>query len=166
MTPATTNRFECAEKTGCASSAKLHLPASRWIRSGAPIFSSAPTWKSGRDLTDCDRAGLLCLMRPTIGSVLCLCRFGISFGCNKPATPTAPAQASPPAPANPTISAAAPAKPAESAPAPGPGKYGAPLSNAEAIAAKTVIADPLKWNDKDVKLTGKVSGVCQKRAAG
>ena len=102
-------------------------------------------------------------MRPTIGSVLVCAVSAFLFGCNKPATPTAPAQASPPAPANPTISAAAPAKPAESAPAPGPGKYGAPLSNAEAIAAKTVIADPQKWNDKDVKLTGKVSGVCQKK---
>jgi len=26
-----------------------------------------------------------------------------------------------------------------------------------------VIAEPLKYNDKDIKLTGKVSGVCQKK---
>ncbi len=90
------------------------------------------------------------------------------MACNKPAAPAAPAEPSKPqaaaaAPA-PTAAAEVPAAPAEAkVTAPGPGKYGAALSGAEAIAAKAVIADPLKWNDKDIKLTGRVSGVCQKK---
>lgn len=107
-------------------------------------------------------------MRPTIGSVLVCAVSAFLFGCNKPSAPAASAEASKPAPATTSIGAAAPAAPTptpanETAAVPGPGKYGAPLSSAEAVAAKTVIADPVKWNDKDLKLTGKVSGVCQKK---
>lgn len=144
-------------------------PASSWINWKVQRFSSAPRWSSARDLTDRNRAGLLGDMRPTIAPVLVCAVSAFLIGCNKPAAPSAPAESSPPAPvAAPVANTAVPA-PSAAAPtsatatAPGAGKYGAPLSSAEAIAAKTVIADPLKWNDKDIKLTGRVSGVCQKK---
>ena len=31
------------------------------------------------------------------------------------------------------------------------------------MTAQALLADPLKYNDKDIKVTGKVSGVCQKK---
>lgn len=41
--------------------------------------------------------------------------------------------------------------------------FGAPLSSATAILAQTLIADPMKYDDKDVKITGQVSAACQKK---
>lgn len=60
----------------------------------------------------------------------------------------------------------APAPVAAAAPAPAPGKpgtFGAPLSAAPAIPAATVMADPKKYDGKDVKLTGTVSAACAKK---
>lgn len=42
-------------------------------------------------------------------------------------------------------------------------RFGAPLSSATAILAQTLIADPMKYDDKDVKITGQVSAACQKK---
>ena len=121
-----------------------------------------------RDLTDRSGAGLLGGMRPTIRPVL-LCAISVALSlsaCNKPATPVS-AQAEPAKPAAPTPVAAAPTAPAaaeaSAAAVAGPGKYGAPLSTVAPLTAQAVIAEPLKYNDKDIKLTGKVSGVCQKK---
>ena len=99
-------------------------------------------------------------MRPTIARVFAFAALtALSVACNKPAAPASVAS-EPVKPALPTI-AAAPA--AEPTPVAAPGTFGAPLSAGAAIAAQDVIADPLKYNDKDIKVTGKVSGVCQKK---
>lgn len=88
------------------------------------------------------------------------------LGCDQ-AVAASPKNA--PAPAS---VAAAPAKAASAAPiaaappaaAPGkPGVFGAPLSAAPAIPAAAVMADPKKYDDKDVKLTGTVSAACAKK---
>ena len=121
-----------------------------------------------RDLTDRQGAGLLGDMRPTIGPLLV---FAISaalsvMACNKPAAP-APTSATASEPAKPAaapVPAASPAVAEPAAPAvAGVGKYGAPLSAAAPLTAQAVLSEPLKWNDKDIKVTGKVSGVCQKK---
>ncbi|HRI51095.1 MAG TPA: DUF4920 domain-containing protein, partial [Pseudomonadota bacterium] len=39
----------------------------------------------------------------------------------------------------------------------------APLSAAPALTAQAVLADPKQYDDKDIKLTGQVSGVCQNK---
>ena len=103
---------------------------------------------------------MLGVMRPTIARVFAFAALtALSVACNKPAAPASVAS-EPAKPALPTI-AAAPA--AEPTPVAAPGTFGAPLSAGAAIAAQDVIADPLKYNDKDIKVTGKVSGVCQKK---
>jgi hypothetical protein len=122
-----------------------------------------------RDLTDRQGAGLLGDMRPTIGPLLV---FAISaalsvMACNKPAAP-APTSAAPranrPSLAAAPVPAASPAVAEPASPAvAGVGKYGAPLSAAAPLTAQAVLSEPLKWNDKDIKVTGKVSGVCQKK---
>ncbi|MFO0578533.1 MAG: DUF4920 domain-containing protein [Polyangia bacterium] len=71
------------------------------------------------------------------------------------AKPEAAAAAKPEAAAAPTAAAA----PAATA----PGKFGAALSAAPALPCQTVLADAGKYDDKDVKLTGRVSGVCAKK---
>lgn len=108
----------------------------------------------------------------------------LAAGCSKPAETPAPAAAAPAAQAAAAVAtgaaAAAPAAPEAAAalaahaaaPAPavpaaaGPGgvqKFGEALSAAPTLTASTVLADPAKWNDKDIKLTGQVSGVCQNK---
>lgn len=42
-------------------------------------------------------------------------------------------------------------------------RYGSPLSSKEAVAAATVLTDPVKYNDQEIKLTGQVGGVCQNK---
>ena len=118
------------------------------------------------DLTDRDGAGLLGGMRPTIAPLLAFAvSAALSVGaCNKPTTPSA-ASIEPAKPALPALLPAA-APPAEAAPAvvAVSGKFGAPLSAAAPLTAQAVLADPLKYNDKDIKVTGKVSGVCQTKS--
>jgi len=123
------------------------------------LKKAPPPPKRGLDTGARDR--LAWRMRKTLVSVLTCALCVVLSGCNKGTpTPTDTPNAAP-SPA-PTISAAQPeAKP--EAPAKTAGKYGAPLSNTPAVDAKTVLSDPQKWNDKDVKLSGKVSGVCQKK---
>lgn len=140
-------------------------------QAGSPTLcqdaETAPKWISsslvGRALlTDRDGAGLLGGMRPTIARAFAFAALtALCVACNKPAAP-ASAASEPAKPAIPTI-AAAPAPAADPTPAAAPGKFGEPLSAVAAIAAQDVIADPLKYNDKDIKVTGKVSGVCQKK---
>lgn len=112
--------------------------------------------------------------------------FGLVAGCNRasepaPAAPPAPAPVVAPtaaiatpsavaaapleaAPAAAPAAAAAAPTAAAAAPAPGsPAHFGAPLSAAPAVDVKTVLADAGKYDGKEVKLTGKVSGACQKK---
>lgn len=98
-------------------------------------------------------------------------------GCNRGEPAAAPAQsaaATPPAPtpnaavaAPPSAAAAAPLAAAPAAPADKsagtPAKFGAPLSAEPALSAQAVLADPKKYDGKDIKLTGQVSGVCQNK---
>jgi hypothetical protein len=90
------------------------------------------------------------------------------LGCDRAAAPqnTPVPSASPAAPAQ-AVSAAPIAAPAASptAAAAGtkPGHFGAPLSAAPAIPAVAVLAEPAKYDDKDVKLTGTVSAACAKK---
>ena len=130
-----------------------------------PIAVCANMDQGEGDLTDRDGAGLLGGMRPTIAPLLAFAvSAALSVGaCNKPTTPSA-ASIEPAKPALPALLPAA-APPAEAAPAvaAAPGKFGAPLSAAAPLTAQAVLADPLKYNDKDIKVTGKVSGVCQKK---
>lgn len=79
---------------------------------------------------------------------------------------TAAAVPSPTAAALPNAATAAPlaAAPAAAEPAAGtPTKFGTPLSAAPALTAQAVLADPKQYDDKDIKLTGQVSGVCQNK---
>lgn len=79
---------------------------------------------------------------------------------------TAAATPGPTAAALPNAATAAPlaAAPAAGEPAAGtPAKFGAPLSAAPALTAQAVLADPKQYDDKDIKLTGQVSGVCQNK---
>lgn len=97
----------------------------------------------------------------------------LALACNKPADSAAPTAAPSPAPTQPAVAAVAPTSAATSAPvaaqpaaaaSPGTGKFGAPLSAAgEVLAATAVLADAGKYDDKDLKLTGTVSGACQKK---
>ncbi len=64
------------------------------------------------------------------------------------ASKTAPAQAAPTQAA--TASAAG-------------GHFGAPLSAAPAISAQEVLADPAKYDGKDIKISGLVSAACQRK---
>lgn len=114
-------------------------------------------------------------MRKMTCSLWTLCLLGTLglgglAGCNRsaPAEPAAPAPATAAAPAAPAPTAAAPAAPtavAAAAPAgaPTPTHFGAALSAAPAIDCQTVLGDAKKYDDKDVKLTGRVSGVCQSK---
>jgi len=85
------------------------------------------------------------------------------FGCDRPAAPLqpAPAVASPGAAALAAGPAAAPAHAVTSAAS--PRRFGAPLSDAAAIAAQAVLAEPSRFDDKDIKLTGTVSAACQRK---
>lgn len=123
-----------------------------------------------RLLTGEQKQGLLSAMRNRstlfLGS-LSLC---LALACNKPADTAPSAPAPSPAPAQPAIAAVAPTAAATSAPVvaapatPGTGKFGAPLSAAgQVLAATAVLADAGKYDDKDLKLTGTVSGACQKK---
>lgn len=96
------------------------------------------------------------------------------MACNKPAESSAPAGApsAAPATAQPAVAAVAPTSAAATAPlaaqpaaaTPGTGKFGAPVSAAgPVLAATAVLADSSKYDDKDLKLTGTVSGACQKK---
>lgn len=127
--------------------------------------------------------GLLASMRTTLVLSASLTLLALAGGCNRgepaatPATPgpAAVAPATPPgaaavAPAAPGSSAAAlpsaaTAAPLAAAPAAGgtPTRYGAPLSAAPAITVQAVLADPKQYDDKDIKLTGQVGGVCQNK---
>lgn len=111
-------------------------------------------------------------MRKMTRSLWTLCLLGTlglwsTAGCNRPA-PEAPAAAAPapaaapatPAPA-PTAAAPAAAAPTAAAPAGAPAHFGAALSAAPAVECQKVLSDAQKYDDKDVKLSGRVSGVCQ-----
>ena len=65
--------------------------------------------------------------------------------------------------AHPSAAAAAPLNAAATDKAAAPAKFGAPLSAQPAISAQTLLADPKKFDDKDIKLTGQVGGVCQSK---
>jgi len=85
------------------------------------------------------------------------------LGCERAATPPAPSSAAPKKTASaaaPSV-AAAPAQPAAAGKA--PTRYGAPLSAATAIAAQALLAEPAKYDEKDIKVTGQVNAACQKR---
>jgi hypothetical protein len=84
-----------------------------------------------------------------LGSLLALLSCA---ACNQPA---AKQSAAPAAPAPEAQAAAAPAKDT--------GSFGAPLSSAPATAVSAVLANPAKYDGQDVKLTGTVGGVCQKK---
>lgn len=45
----------------------------------------------------------------------------------------------------------------------GSGHFGAALSAASALSAAVVLAEPKKYDDKDIKLQGQISGVCQNK---
>jgi hypothetical protein len=75
-----------------------------------------------------------------------------------PAARAKPAAANTAAVAPPSAVAAAPLAKAAAA-----AKFGAPLSAQPALSAQTVLSDPKKFDDKDIKLTGQVSGVCQNK---
>lgn len=62
-----------------------------------------------------------------------------------------------------TPAAARPAAPAAAAKAGAPAKFGAPLSAKPALTAQALLADPKKFDDQDIKLTGQVGGVCQQK---
>ena len=110
--------------------------------------------------------GLLASMRTTLVltlgvSVLSLWSAGDRGGAlllpvAAAATPAAPSAA---AAARPSAGAATPPTAAPKAVA--PAKFGAPLSAKPALSAQAVLADPKKFDDKDIKLTGQVGGVCQ-----
>ncbi len=100
----------------------------------------------------------------------------LAMACNKPAESSAPAPRAAPgaATAQPAVAAVAPtsaaataplaAQPAAATASPGTGKFGAPVSAAgPVLAATAVLADSSKYDDKDLKLTGTVSGACQKK---
>jgi hypothetical protein len=100
----------------------------------------------------------------------------LAMACNKPAesSATAPSAAPGAATAQPAVAAVAPtsaaataplsAQPAAAAASPGTGKFGAPVSAAgPVLAATAVLADSSKYDDKDLKLSGTVSGACQKK---
>lgn len=104
-------------------------------------------------------------------TVLCLVTLSAT-GCTKSeSTPALPASAAPATEAN-THAAAAIAPPSAAAAAPivaqaagekSAGKFGAALSAQPAIAVAQVLASPLQYNDKEVKLSGTVSAACQKK---
>lgn len=58
---------------------------------------------------------------------------------------------------------AAPPAPVAAAKAAVPAKFGAPLSAKPVLTAQAVLADPKKYDDQDIKLTGQVGGVCQQK---
>ena len=64
--------------------------------------------------------------------------------------------------APPSATTAAPLN-AAAAPAAAVGKFGAPLSAGPTMTAATLLADAGKFDDKDVKVSGTVSGACQKK---
>lgn len=92
-----------------------------------------------------------------------LLSFSLGFlGCDQHAEPAAKA---PPPVAPPSAISAAPlaaAPPAVPTVKAAPSQFGAPLSNAPVLKAEAVIAEPVKYDDKDIKLTGKVNAACQK----
>ncbi len=117
-------------------------------------------------------------MRTTLVLTASLTVLGLAGGCNlgESVVPAAAASPAAPAPAaaaaaNPTAAGvpraatAAPlaAAPAANKPAAAPTKFGAPLSAAPALTAQAVLANPKQYDDKDIKLTGQVSGVCQNK---
>ena len=128
-------------------------------------------------LTERGKQGFLSAMRNTL-TLLCGALL-LSVACNnKPAAPvSAEPSAAPAAPAaQPAVAAVAPpsaaaaapiaaqpaAAPAATAPA-GTGKFGAPLSAAPVVAVAAVMADAAKYDDKEIKVSGTVSGACQKK---
>lgn len=107
-------------------------------------------------------------MRKMTRSLWTLCLLGTlglcgTAACNRPApaAPTAPAPAPAAAPA-PAPTAAAPTAAAPTG-VPTPNHFGAALSAAPAIDCQTVLSDAKKYDDKDIKLSGRVSGVCQSK---
>src|SRR5438067_3358397 len=56
-----------------------------------------------------------------------------------------------------------PPAPRPGAPAPDVARFGAPLSAAPSTPASAVLQDPRKYDDRDVKITGQVGAVCQKK---
>jgi hypothetical protein len=42
-------------------------------------------------------------------------------------------------------------------------RFGAPLSAAPVVTAQALLADPAKFDDKDVKVMGQVSAACQRK---
>jgi hypothetical protein len=108
-------------------------------------------------------------MRKTLALTLCSCVLPLLLGCDRSETPSmvpaaaaapnAAAVAPPHAAAAAPVTAAAPAAAGKAAPT----RFGAPLSAEPAISAKDLLADPKKYDGKDIKLTGQVSGVCQNK---
>jgi hypothetical protein len=90
----------------------------------------------------------------------------LGLGCDRVAAPPTsapvPAVASP-APVAPVALAQAKTAAPSAAAAGKPGHFGAPLSDAPALTAQAVLAEPTKYDDKDVKLTGQVSAACAKK---
>jgi len=111
-------------------------------------------------------------MRTTPVLTLIVSVLPLLSACNRgetaPLQPAAPVASNVAVAAPPSAVAAAPLAAAPvTAPAAektaGPAKFGTPLSAAPALSAQTVLADPKKFDDKDIKLTGQVSGVCQSK---
>ena len=133
-----------------------------------------------RLLTGGKKQGLLSAMHNRSTMFLGTALLCLAVGCNKPADSSASAAppSAPPASttAQPAVAAVAPtqaaataplaAQPAAAAPSasPGTGKFGAPLSAAgPVLTASAVMAEAGKYDDKDLKLSGTVSGACQKK---
>jgi hypothetical protein len=93
-------------------------------------------------------------MRTTL--VLTLSLLSLGAACSRGESLLVPVAAAAPA-AHPSATA----PPAPAAKAAAPAKYGAPLSAKPTLTAQAVLADPKKFDDKDIKLTGQVGGVCQ-----
>lgn len=111
----------------------------------------------------------MCKMTRSLWTLCLLGTVGLGglAACNRSA-PEAPAAAAPAPASAPAAPAAAPAPtaPVPTAAAPtaaAPNHFGAALSAAPAVDCQTVLADAKKYDDKDVKLSGRVSGVCQNK---
>lgn len=92
------------------------------------------------------------------------CSLSLSVGCNQAdLSLTSEAHAAPPAAAAPPRAAAAAPLAAAPAAAGQALKLGAPLSAAPVVTVAAVLADPKKYDDKDIKLTGVVGGACQRK---
>jgi hypothetical protein len=114
-------------------------------------------------------------MRKSVDLRLCATVLPLVLGCNRD-EPAAAAAAPAAVPSNaaavalpraataaPLIAPAAPAAPEKAPAAAAPARFGAPVSAGPALTAQNLLADPKKFDDQDIKLTGQVSGVCQNK---